>query len=185
MRLATKKLLILDIDECLVHATETPRSHSCDFSSEWCYVYKRPFIDEFIEFCGEHFDVALWTTAGHLHAELIVQNLFSKDFNFEFIWSARQCTRRYDCLEFREYWIKNFRKLRLVGYDLSQVIMVDDSPEKHIRNYGNLVEVSPFHGERDDRELRLSMRYLLKIKDVENIRAMEKRFWRNEVIQDE
>lgn len=174
----SKKLIVLDIDECLVHASDVKLDIPHDFEAEWCYVYKRPHVDRFLAFCKEHFDVALWTTAGWMHADLIVAELFPDDYKLEFVYSSRNCTRRYDCEEFREHYIKNFRKLKRKGFDLSKVIMVDDTPQKHVRNYGNLVQVSEFVGDQDDDELHHLMEYLLILKDCENIRAIEKRNWR-------
>ena len=106
-----KKLIILDIDECLIHAAEKSiDGQHYDFYSDWCYVYKRPFVDDFILFCREHFNVALWTSSGWMHAELIVNQLFAEDYPFEFVWSFRNCTRKYDCEEFKEYYVKDLRK---------------------------------------------------------------------------
>lgn len=176
-----KKLLILDIDECLVHATENKLNIQHDFEADWCYVYKRPFVDEFLAFCSNHFDVALWTSAGAIHADFIVNILFPKDYELEFVWSSSKCTRRYDELEFREYYIKNFRKLRKKGYELSRIVMVDDTPEKHIRNYGNLVSVTEFTGNPADNELQQLMKYLLVLKNCDDIRAVDKRNWKNDL----
>ncbi len=119
-----KKLIILDIDECLIYASEVPLDIACDFESDWCFVYKRPYVDEFIRFCQEYFKVAIWTSAGSLHADLMVQNLFPVGYPFEFVYSVRNCTRRYDSEFFQEYYIKNFRKLKKKGYDLSQIIVI-------------------------------------------------------------
>ena len=59
--------------------------------------------------------------------------------------------------------------------------MVDDTPEKHIRNYGNLIRVSEFTGDQSDDELLYLMEYLMTIKDSDNIRSIEKRGWRKNI----
>ncbi len=81
-----------------------------------------------------------------MHADLIIAELFPDDYKLGFVYSSRNCTRQYDYEEFKEYFIKNFRKLKRKSYDLSKVIMVDDTPQKHVRNYGNLVQVSAWGG---------------------------------------
>jgi len=60
--------------------------------------------------------------------------------------------------------------------------VVDDSARKHERNYGNLVTVRPFEGDPADDELVHLERYLLALADVPNVRAIEKRGWRNRVV---
>ena len=57
--------------------------------------------------------------------------------------------------------------------------MVDDTPQKLERNYGNLVRVTEWLGETQDRELLLLTQYLRDLKDVANVRSVEKRGWQN------
>lgn len=42
--MADKKLLILDIDETLIHATEKQLELEHDFETQWYFVYKRPLV---------------------------------------------------------------------------------------------------------------------------------------------
>jgi hypothetical protein len=55
--------------------------------------------------------------------------------------------------------------------------MVDDTPGKLARQYGNYIRVTPYLGNEDDRELALLTRYLRELRDVENVRRIEKRGW--------
>ena len=56
--------------------------------------------------------------------------------------------------------------------------MIDDSPEKLRRNYGNLVRVRAWFGDADDDELQRLALYLNKVCHAESFRRMEKRGWR-------
>ena len=56
--------------------------------------------------------------------------------------------------------------------------MIDDSPEKLRRQYGNLLRVSPFEGDDDDRELADILPFLDWIRTQEDFRKIEKRNWR-------
>lgn len=58
--------------------------------------------------------------------------------------------------------------------------MVDDTPAKLARHYGNLVRVRPFVGDQGDTELQQLGDYLCTLAGVPNVRAVEKRFWRKE-----
>lgn len=62
------KLLILDLDETLIHAVEQPLERTADFKTDFYYVYKRPFVNEFLEFCFQTFKVGVWITAGEYFA---------------------------------------------------------------------------------------------------------------------
>ena len=60
--------------------------------------------------------------------------------------------------------------------------MVDDSPEKHRGNYGNLVRVAPYFGAVEDDELPRLAAYLEAIADVADYRRLEKRFWHSQAV---
>lgn len=77
------------------------------------------------------------------------------------------------------YYIKNLKKLKRKGYHLEEIIMVDDTPRKLVKNYGNLVRVTEWLGDMEDNELLLLMQYLSDLKNVKNIRTIEKRGWQN------
>ncbi|WP_207893796.1 NIF family HAD-type phosphatase [Tenacibaculum sp. M341] len=61
-------------------------------------------------------------------------------------------------------------------------MIVDDSPEKTKNNFGNAIYINPFEGNKSDNELKILSEYLISIKDIENVRAIEKRGWRNKSI---
>ena len=57
-------------------------------------------------------------------------------------------------------------------------MVVDDSPEKHTRNYGNLVQVTPFMRDPNDGELPHLATYLAQLAALPDVRKVEKRQWR-------
>jgi RNA polymerase II subunit A small phosphatase-like protein len=77
------------------------------------------------------------------------------------------------------FWEKKLTKLRRRGYDLNNVIVVDDTPLMWRSSYGNLVRVEPYLGDTEDDELEKLLRYLEILKYAENVRKVEKRNWRN------
>ena len=171
------KLLILDLDETLIHAKEKPLERKADFKTDFYFVYKRPFIDEFLEFCRQNFKVGVWTTAGEYFAHDVVCHLFPADYSLEFVWSHQRCTRVFDSEFLDHYCVKDFKKLKRRGYCLEEIIMLDDTPRKLERNYGNLVRVTEWLGDLKDRELLLLIEYLTELKYIKNIRKIEKRGW--------
>ncbi len=175
-----KKLLILDLDETIIHATETPLGHTPDFMILGQYhVYRRPFLDEFLRFCFEHFRVGVWTSSSLDYAQAVVAQAIEPIGPLEFLWDRERCTNRYDAELGQSYFVKDLGKLKKRGYALEQVLMIDDSKEKLERNYGNYIRVAEFTGQQGDEELRKLMLYLPKLVDVENVRTVEKRFWKS------
>jgi RNA polymerase II subunit A small phosphatase-like protein len=177
----TQKLLILDIDETLIHSIEAPLPRTPDFIvGNKYYVYKRPFVDQFLAWCSKNFHLAVWTSATDDYAAEIVANIFPQgENNLLFVWSRERCTQSLDAESREHFWEKKLTKLRRRGHDLDNVIVVDDTPQMWRNSYGNLVRVNPYLGEEEDDELEKLMRYLEILKDVENVRKVEKRNWRN------
>lgn len=174
-----KKLLILDIDETLLHASEVSLGRDPDYLVGKYFVYKRPHLEKFLNFCSQNFELAIWTTATKAFAYEIVEKIFEKDTNLSFVWSEEKCTYVKDATTAEYHFLKNLIKVKNKGYSLDHVIMVDDTPEKLKKNYGNLVRVNAFLGDENDEELLKLMLYLADLKDAPNIRSIEKRGWQN------
>lgn len=176
------KLLVLDLDETLIHARDNRLAHEECFQLFNLFVYKRPHLDFFISEMLRTFRVAVWTASGQVYAEAVIDQIFKRD-DLEFVWTSQHCTlaRNFDTGEYDT--IKNLRKLKVRGYSLESIIVVDDTPSKHRRNYGNLVTVKEFNGDQSDNELKLLTTYLKKLSTVPNVRDVEKRLWRAQVIE--
>lgn len=173
-----RTLLILDLDETLVHATEAPLARAHDFEVGPYVVYRRPGAEAFIRAMSAHFELAVWTSSTRLYAEPVVAALFPADIVPSFVWSRERCTRRFDPDAHDFEWAKNLDKVKRLGYRLERVLMVDDTPKKLERHYGNLVRVKAFEGDQADVELFGLVDYLPTLADAENVRRIEKRYWR-------
>lgn len=176
-----RKLLILDLDETLIYATEEKLEREADFIVGQYFVYKRPFLESFLKFCFENFEIAVWTTATKSYAEEILQTVLEENQNLQFLWTRERCTFDFDAEEREHFYAKRMHKIRQRGYKLESVIVVDDSSNVWQSSYGNLVRVNKFEGNEEDNELKILPMYLEKLKNVENIRSIEKRNWRNRI----
>jgi len=171
-------LIILDLDETLVYATETPLDRVPDFAAFTYSIYKRPFLDSFISHLISRYKVAVWTSSGDKYAEVVIKNIFPDPSLLVFVWDWRRCTNAFDPEYMFRRNIKDLKKVFRLGYNKERVIMIDDSPEKTTRQYGNFVRVTPWNGDPDDCELLLLPRYLEILDGEQNIRTIEKRGWK-------
>lgn len=175
-----KKLLVLDLDETLVHATDKRLAHGESFLIHNFFVYKRPYLDWFMKEMLNDYTVAIWSAAGHDYVHSVVYQFFQRD-SLEFVWTSQHCTLSKNVNTGEYDIIKNLRKLKTRGYPLESIVVVDDSSAKHRRNYGNLVTVKEFVGDKNDNELQLLATYLKQLTKEPNIRNVEKRGWRIQV----
>ncbi|MBC8000008.1 MAG: HAD family hydrolase [Leptolyngbya sp.] len=178
---AQKPLLVLDLDETLVHAVEKDKALadlSHDFSTQEYLVYTRPHLAEFLSRMWKLYDLAVWSAAGTQYVNRVVEVVWKDLPQPLFVFSGERCTRRFDHESMQPYYIKDLKKVRKRGFDARRILIVDDLEHNSQRNFGNAVYVREFNGEVDDNELLLLAAYLESIAGKENFRAFEKRHWR-------
>jgi TFIIF-interacting CTD phosphatase-like protein len=141
-------------------------------------VYRRPHLREFLEAVAERYELAVWSSGSGSYVSGVVSALFRDGPPLAFVWSCDRCTRRHNAEGQTSYYAKNLTKVCKLGFDLRRVLMVDDSPEKLSRHYGNHVRVRAFTGDSGDTELRDLLPFLERLRSAENFRTVEKRHWR-------
>ena len=178
MKERSDKLIILDLDETLIHATQNELDIPCDFKFDKYFVYRRPYLKEFLVDISEHFSIGVWSSASDDYVNEIVRHIKPDNVDFVVVWGRSKCSIRRD-LTFDTYGFeKRLDKLKKKGFGLEQVLVVDDSPSKSRTNYGNAISIKEFTGDTTDRELQFLYKYLLTFKTIDNVRAIEKRGWR-------
>jgi RNA polymerase II subunit A small phosphatase-like protein len=197
-----RMLLILDLDETLIHATATKLGDDFAFQLYHYYVYKRPGLDAFIAACAQNFQLAVWSSASDDYVAEVVKRIFPEDLKLMFAWGRSRCTpistaRTSDGLDYYpDYsshyeYAKLLKKVRRLGFDLNKVLIVDDTREKVRNCYGNAIYPTPFLGNPDDKELAILADYLNTLKDLPSVRSIEKRQWqqrflpRSQAVKDE
>lgn len=148
-----RRLVIFDLDETLVHATETPLERAPDLAIPPYSIYVRPHLNNLIEFAREHFDLAVWSSAQREYVAEVARHLFGTHTPLRFVWSVERCIQRPDPQTNSYVYIKDLRKVQGQGYPVELVTLVDDSPEKVRRQPRNHIRIAPFRGEATDNEL--------------------------------
>ncbi|QRN98024.1 HAD family hydrolase [Archangium violaceum] len=184
-----KILLVLDLDETLIHASDERLERAEDFRLFDYFVYVRPHVERFLLECAAHFRLAVWSSASDDYAAQVVKKIFPPELRLEFIWGRSRCTFSLDhqLVQMAGYldpsnhynYVKKLHKLKRKGYRLERVLIVDDTPQKCGHNYGNAIYVSEYKGAEHDDELLHLSRYLATLADAINVRVLEKRHWRS------
>lgn len=179
-----KKLLILDVDETLIHTEIDNPDCAYDFIMEFKddnYIYYtslRPYLNQFLDYAFSNFQVAIFTTAEYVYIKSIIKHLKVDMSKFKFIYDRQYCNTKYNHLTgFRDHIKKLSRVRNAFNFPLENMLILDDKPETASENYGNLIPIKPFYFDKNDTELLKLISYLETIKDVENFRNIEKRGW--------
>lgn len=181
-------LVILDIDETLVYATKNRLDIEHDFELGDYFVYKRPHLDEFLDYLERNFRFAIWSSATDNFVDEMTQKLELKEKAI-FCWARSKATFKrpstfdsdgnlnIDSID-HHFFVKRLKKVKKLGFDLERILIIDDTPHKSQENYGNAIYISEFKGDKDDNELLELTEYLTTLKQVDNVRQIEKRNWK-------
>ncbi|RYZ21991.1 MAG: phosphoprotein phosphatase [Chitinophagaceae bacterium] len=178
MKERSDKLIILDLDETLIQATQKELEIPYDFKFDEYFVYRRPHLREFLVGISEHFSIGIWSSAGDVYVNEIVRYIKPDNVDFLVVWGRSKCSVRRDVTFDTYCFEKRLDKLKKKGFRLEQVLVVDDSPSKSRTNYGNAIYIKEFTGDPADQELQFLYDYLLTLKGIDNVRIIEKRGWR-------
>ncbi len=140
------KLLILDLDETLIHASPVAVGPKADFQVFHYFVYKRPGLADFLTTCAQHFRLTIWSSASDDYVQAVVARILPAGVAPEFVWGRSRCTPlatpqiddygyyNLDGISSYEY-AKRLKKVRRRGFSLTQTLIVDDTPAKVQQNY--------------------------------------------------
>ncbi|XP_021757165.1 uncharacterized protein LOC110722205 isoform X2 [Chenopodium quinoa] len=145
-----RKLLVLDVNGILVDiVVGYSHRYKPDTRVATKAVFKRPFCDEFLQFCFDRFDVGIWSSRTRQNLKKVVDFLLedSKD-RLRFCWDQSHCTAtEYKTLENREkplvlkelkylWWDTKGSRLPWDAgyYNETNTVLLDDSPYKALRN---------------------------------------------------
>lgn len=201
-----KKVLILDLDETLIHSLSRGAPRSLGGSGGQChmielkvnnvstlyYVYKRPFCDFFLKELSKWFELQIFTASVQEYADPIIDWLEMDLIDYKKVQGAQRdapnkvFTKRYyrnDCT-YRQGvgYIKDLSKFFPKDDDLKNVIILDNSPISYALHEHNAVMIEGWINDQSDRDLinLLPMLYSLSncidVRFILGMRSGEKLF---------
>jgi len=147
------ELIILDLDETLIHACSEWIGRKHDFIAADQMIFVRPYAKDFIRLALQQHKVAIWTASYGQYTQEILEQLFDDVSDIEFIWDRNDCSLcSYD--SGIEYFAKELSKVTNAGWG-DDYAMVDDMPEHIIGNQKHVIGIKPYFGSVSDNELLL------------------------------
>ena len=162
----TKKTLLLDLDETLVHSSFTPFEKNdivlnVDFEGVMynIYVLVRPDAELFIKTVAKFYELVIFTASISKYASPLL-DILDKEKNIKYRLYRDQCTF------INGIYIKDLKKC---NRSLKDLIIVDNSPLAYTFDADNGLPIKTWIEDRDDRELMKLvpiLEFLSKTKDV-------------------
>ncbi|KAL6637877.1 hypothetical protein ACP70R_025449 [Stipagrostis hirtigluma subsp. patula] len=144
-----RKLLILDLNGLLADINQDyHNAHMADAKVRGKLVFRRPYCDDFLNFCAWNFELGIWSSRKRENVASVV-DILMKDFKprLLFCWDMSKCTftgvktlenmhKPLMLKELRKLWNKEEPDLPWEegDYSPSNTLLVDDSPYKALRN---------------------------------------------------
>ncbi|CAH1420947.1 unnamed protein product [Lactuca virosa] len=180
-----KKLLIFDINGLLADiVSPRPQDVQADYYTPKRAIFKRPYLDGFLRFCFERFNVGIWSSRTKQVLYPVVDFLLGDlKKNLLFIWDNSFCTNTgMKTLEdkYKPMVFKDLRKIWLKWvegtFHESNTLLLDDSPYKALLNPKNtaIFPLSYSYKDRNDDFLGPNgdlRKYLEGLADTEDVKT--------------
>ena len=170
-----KKILILDLDETLVHSSFYP--FNCEdennikpdifftifFNNKYydVYVLLRPYFHEFLNKMSKIYDIYIFTASIKEYAEPLLIKLDKNNLIKKKLFRDN-CTLSED-----NKFIKDLNNL---NENLKNVILIDNNPNSFRYNKCNGIPIKTWHYEQNDRELIKIIPFLTFLSTVDDVR---------------
>ncbi|WFC95148.1 protein-serine/threonine phosphatase [Malassezia brasiliensis] len=166
---ATRKCLVLDLDETLVHSSfkMVPNADfvvpvEIDGVTHNVYVIKRPGVDEFLRQMGQLYEVVVFTASLNKYADPVIDIL-------DIHHAVHHRLFRESCYNHYGNYVKDLSQL---GRPLHDTIILDNSPASYIFHPSNAVPVSSWFNDPHDTELTDLSPFLQDLVAVDDIRIV-------------
>ncbi|KAL7577086.1 hypothetical protein ACA910_019693 [Epithemia clementina (nom. ined.)] len=164
-----KKCLVLDLDETLVHSSfrAVPGADfvipvQIEDVVHFVYVAKRPGVDDFLVEMAKHYEIVIYTASLNKYADPLLDLLDPHK-------TIRSRLFRESCVYYEGNYVKD---LSLLDRDLSQTIIVDNSPSSYIFHPENAIDCTSFIDDQNDRELDQIGAFLADVRNVADVRSV-------------
>ena len=174
-----RPLLVLDLDETLIHSSKRPLYQKHSFKVFSYFVYERPELKEFLLKMSKIYSIGIWSAAADIYVKKVVENILPNSLIPDFVWGRSKC----DFIggfnkENNSDYLKNLHTLKKYGYSLQKILIVDDTPRVCLKNLANAIFPKAYYGEIYDQELQSLSMYLEMISLENDFTISEKKNWR-------
>ena len=190
-----QKTLLLDLDETLIHScplSENPK-YIVDkdiFQGEASVNIKtlnkrlklsqfgfniRPYCLEFLKIISKYYEVIIFTASSDVYANFIIDILDPQSKYIKGILFRNHCLVTKKGIYIKDLDIINNR-------DMKNMVIVDNNAHSFSLQLDNGIPILEWKDDRNDRELKYILHYLLELAGSEDVRTFNRKFLKLEEI---
>ncbi len=137
------------------------------------YVMTRPKLAKFLKALQDDFELVVFTAAGEQYAHVVLSTLVTEKIDyktsFSYILSRNQCTY----ISQNNLYLKDLNLL-LGNRSLKDIVLIDNKVQSYSAQMENGIPIADFVGDPNDRMLKPLLKFIRKLRDVEDVRPVIK-----------
>lgn len=176
-----KPILVLDLDETLVHCCNfdgSEANHEISVSylatrlntMVTAKLNLRPRVSWFLKKISQHYQVVVYTASEFDYAQAVCRVLDPENIYFTKIYARHNCIRTE-----KGYLVKDLRML--TGLNTTKIVLVDNSPHCFAPQIHNGIPILPYYQGRNDNELPKLYEFLMQLKEHPSLPVFSKKYF--------
>lgn len=173
LKKVNKKIMVLDLDETLIHSQHTSRIHYdfminvvIDSQPAQFYVYKRPHLDFFLKMVSQWYEVVIFTASIEAYGNAVANCLDPQRKYFCRRYYRHNCTA-----DFTGYT----KDIRIIEKDLSRIFIIDNSPAAYKNTPDNAIPIKSWFSDPSDKCLLNLLPFLDALRFASDVKSILKR----------
>ena len=121
-----RKLLVLDLDETLIHTAYAPFVGGVLKARRgFFYLYERPHLQHFLDGCSAEYDLAIWSASKADYVHWIMRSTVLSEYQFVFVNTSKNCKRMFG----KDGRVEYQKDITPYKSQYEKLIMLDDVPK--------------------------------------------------------
>ena len=175
--------IVLDLDNTIIYGQEykTARIEKINnhkkihVMDKDYYIIERPYLQDFLTFLFDNFNVSVWTAASKNYGLFIIQKiiLIKKNRKIDWFFHSDHCAISSNISDSKEQKDLNilYHKFNIINYNIKNTIIIDDNDLVYETQPNNCIHIKPFNikGFKDNVLEKLEIYLLDEFLNVKNI----------------
>lgn len=168
------KLIVLDVDETLIHTSKERTKNAIKMDDEELYLNPRPYLNKFLKFVFQNYKVMIWSAGEKTYIEFFVKR-FIHPLGYKpiAVWTRNGCdTILTDdgSVDYIKPLSILWSKYKIYDFTPKNTFIVDDKKSTAVFNPTNHILIKRFENEEDDKELYRLILFLDKYKNIDDVK---------------